>query len=86
MPSSEWPATRVVANSLAGNLRVLEEVWEAQPNRSVLLVKWAPFYGGACSLCGDDAKGQLHDFGCVGTARSLAGPFGAEVLTPRQRK
>jgi hypothetical protein len=37
---------------MIGNLRLFEEYWEQQPNRSVLLVKWAPLtvMGGACPM------------------------------------
>ena len=83
-----------VAQVFRANLQLFEEYWEAQPNRSVLVVKWAPLYQGLCGFAShwfDDTwpggRSPNPNFTPLFPNRIGAlGKLGADVLTPRMRR
>ena len=86
---------RSVEQRLASDMRVMEPYWMRQPNRSIMIVKWAPLtaMGGVCPLL--DIKAEYmkvgrgtHDF--VLTAPEIPPgemqTFGSDVVPAGMRK
>jgi len=81
-----------VAQSLQTNLELFDEYWAVQPDRKVLMVKWAPLYSARCGLAAKWWSPVEERWQSPGERSSLlpedASPvhiFGVEALSQRLR-
>jgi hypothetical protein len=86
-------AKRTIEERLAGDMRVFEPYWEQQPNRSTMLVKWAPLtsMGAVCPIFDIDEEAYTKDGGravsqLLEVPRGETRLFGTDVIPAAMRK